>query len=299
MFELLGLGPIDLATAQLVYAVGLVALGAGLVGLFTRVAAPLAALSSLYWTGLVYSFGKPHHDKVALAFALLALAFSPCGARLSVDAWLRRRRTGTRPPRTSPFAGLPMRVTQITIALGYCASGLTKLSIAGWDWTNGYTLMATMMKYDNVASSWLSQSVLFCRVASTVTLLTQATFPLVFVWPASRWYYLPMSVVFHLTTWWAMDTGPYITLWLLLVAFLPLERVPGWVVEPWRRRASAAALARTLAALVPTALVLRILWYYFPGWTLLPALAALAWIAREVLREDPARSISGIAGNDT
>ena len=52
VFELLGLGPIDLATAELVYAVALVALGAGLVGLFTRVAAPLAALSSMYWMGL-------------------------------------------------------------------------------------------------------------------------------------------------------------------------------------------------------------------------------------------------------
>lgn len=143
------------------------------------------------------------------------------------------------------------------------------------------------MKYDNVASSWLSQSVLFCRVASTVTLLTQATFPLVFVWPASRWYYLPMSVVFHLTTWWAMDTGPYITLWLLLVAFLPLERIPGWVAEPWHRRVRATALVRTLAVLVPTVLVLRILWYYFPGWMLLPGLAALGWIVRTVLREVP------------
>jgi hypothetical protein len=283
-FELLGLAPIDLGAARLVYACALVATGAGLVGAATRLALPLAALASLYWTGLVYSFGKPHHDKVALAFALLALACSPCGARLSLDAWLWRRRGRAPGPETSPFAGLPLRVTQVTIALGYCAAGLTKLARAGLEWANGYTLMATMMKYDNLASAWLSSHLELCRATSIVTLLTQATFPVVLVWPAARWYYLPASVAFHLATWWTMDTGPYITLWLLLVAFLPLERVPSWVAEPWRRGARAAALARGLVALVPATLVLWILWFYFPGWTLLPGLLGLVWIVRGLLR---------------
>lgn len=296
VFELLGLGPVDPGTAELVYAFALLAAGAGLVGAGTRVAVPLAALASLYWTGLVYSFGKPHHDKVALAFALIALACSPCGARLSIDAWLRRRRGRAPAPETSPFAGVPLRVTQVTIAIGYCASGLTKLARAGLEWANGYTLVATMMKYDNVASAWLSSHFELCRATSVVTLFSQATFPVVLFWPAARWYYLPTAVVFHLATWWTMDTGPYIALWLLLVAFLPLERVPSWVREPWRPGARAAALTRALVALVPTALAVWILWFYFPAWTLLPGLLGLAWIVRGLLRSVP-RAAPGLASH--
>lgn len=162
------------------------------------------------------------------------------------------------------------------------------------EWANGYTLMAVMMKYDNVASAWMSSQLDLCRAAGIVTLFTQVTFPLALVWPATRWYYLPVSVAFHLTAWWTMDTGPYITLWLLLVAYLPLERVPGWVAAPWLARSLPLAFARTLVATVPTALVLRILWSYFPSWTLLPGLAVLAWVVCRVLREHPPPRPAGI-----
>jgi len=285
LFDVLGLEPIGIDTARAVFLAALVAHGASIAGLFTRLATPLAALLSIYWTGLVYSFGKVHHDKVALAFALCALAVSPCGARFSIDALIRRARSDRASPLTSPFAGLAIRVTQVTVALGYCAAGVTKLWVAGLEWMNGYTLMAMLMHYDNAGSEFVSRRVGLCRALSVFTVFVQASFPVVFVWPRARWFYLPAAVGFHLTTWWSMDTGPYITLWLLLVAFLPLERVPRWVASAWRDGAIGTASWRTVVCIAPTALVMRILWYQFPAWTLLVAVPALAWIVRELARQ--------------
>jgi hypothetical protein len=293
-FEVLGLQPIGIDTARVLQAVTVIVILLALLGVATRVTALSAALLAIYWTALVYSFGKVHHDKVALAFTLLALALSPCGARLSIDALVNRAR-GKGLPVHSPFAGLPMRVAQVTIAIGYCASGLTKLRYGGLQWMNGYTLMYYLMQYDTAGSRFLSQRIELCQALSILTVVVQTSFPLVFFWPRSLWFYLPSAVAFHLATWWAMDTGPYITLWLLLAAFLPLERIPAWVVQPWREGQLGRAAWRTAACLLPAALVIRILWYQLPLWSLAFALPALAWVARDLAAtaRTPAGSGSG------
>lgn len=106
------------------------------------------------------------------------------------------------------------------------------------------------MSYDNVAAPYLCSSVELCRVASILTVATEALFPLVLFFPASRWFFLPSVVAFHLATGWTMDTGPYMSLWLLLIAFLPLERLPGEIASAWRdgRRTRALSLAALCVA---------------------------------------------------
>ena len=293
-FEVIGLQPIGIDTARALCVATVLVTLLALVGFATRVTSPAAAGLSIYWTGLVYSFGKVHHDKVALAFTLVALALSPCGARLSIDALLRRFR-GRRLPTTSPLAGMPMRVAQVTIAIGYCASGLTKLRYGGFQWMNGYTLMYYLMQYDTEGARFLSQRVEFCQALSILTIVVQTSFPAVFFWPKALWFYLPSAVAFHLATWWAMDTGPYISLWLLLVAFLPLERIPAWVARPWREGRLGRAAWRSALCLLPAALAVRILWYQLPTWSLAIALPALAVITRNLAATQRAseRSHSG------
>lgn len=284
-FEALGIEPLGASAARNVLIAALIALGASALGLFTRVSTLAGAALTLFWIGLVYSFGKVHHDKVAFAFALLALAFAPCGARWSLDALLARRR-GRPVERDSQYAATALRFVQVTLAIGYCAAGLSKLLIGGVDWLNGYTLMGIVMSYDNVAARYLCSSVELCQVASIVTVATEALFPLVLFFPALRWFFLPSVVAFHVATWWTMDTGPYMSLWLLLVAFLPLERVPSSITRAWREGRRARALAYAVVCSAALALVLRVLWYAFPPWTLALALPALAALVIALARDE-------------
>jgi hypothetical protein len=275
-FELLGVGPLGLGAMRACVTITGLALAAGLVGWWTRTACVVAALGCLFVTAQVYSFGKVHHDKVSFAFALSSLALGPCGARVSVDAWLARRRREI-PREQASGAAIPLRLTQISLALGYAFAGWTKLAISGVEWANGYTLMRYLMQYDNEWSRFLCAHVGLTAALSWGALVVQGTFPLVFVFPGLRWYYLPGAVAFHVITWWAMDTGPYMTCWLLLASFLPLERIPTWLAMEWRT-GSLPRRARMVGALVPAAPVVLVVWSTLPAWafTLVVAVGVVA-----------------------
>ena len=287
LFDVLGLQPIDLDTATTIYRILLGAIGCMVVGLFSRTACLVAALLGLYWTGLAYSFGKPHHDRVALTFAMLALPLAPVGARLSIDSLLRgwRRRDGSPPPTLGAGAALPLRFTQVTVALGYFLAGASKLWIGGLGWWNGYTLQGIMMGHDNAWSAFFSQSVLATQVMSIGLVFTQFTFPLVFVWPRLRWFYLPAATSMHLITWRTMDTGPYISLWLTMIAFLPLEQIPAAVRTALRTGSWPKRVAAGAGCLLVVTLVGGILLERFPLWLQLTlAVPALALAARSLSR---------------
>ena len=261
---------------------GYLALVLGILGVLTRTSCALAAGISILITGLVYSCGKVHHDKVALAFALAALPLAPVGARLSVDALARRwraARAGTAAlvgAEASPWARPPVRLTQVTIALGYTFAAVSKLRESGLEWCNGYTLMGHLARHDTSLARLITGDVLVAQVVSIATLLVQGTFALVFVFPRARWIYLPAAVGFHLGTWATMDTGPYVTLWFLLIAFVPLERIPAWLAAG-REHGRTRAAWRTAVVAVPAALVLWVFSRYLPGWLiLLLALVAAA-----------------------
>jgi predicted DCC family thiol-disulfide oxidoreductase YuxK len=276
LFEVLGVQPIGSDAASWVFVAGMVLAAMACVGLLSRVTCLGAAVLHIYWVGLVYSFGKPHHDQVVLAFAVLALPLAPVGARLSLDALFMRywrTRKGGDPndmPQTSPFALLPLRLTMLTAAFGYGFSGFTKLVVSGFGWMNGYTLMGHLMEHDNEWARFYIERVTLSQFLAMGTLAIQVLFPLVFFFPRLLWVFLPGAVVFHLSTWQTMDTGPYMTLWFALIAFLALERVPAWMaVKPFLRVPIAA---------IPTAAVLYVFSLYFPLWTvvfLVPPIAAL------------------------
>ncbi len=286
LFEVFGVQGITTPTAEIVFTIFVLAIVLGLLGVFTRTTCVIIAVLWLYWTGLAYSYGKPHHDKVAMAFALCSLPLGPIGARISVDAWFqnyRRTRRGASPlaaPRTSPFALFPIRFTQICLVFGYAFAGWSKIVITGFGWTNGYTLMGIMMGHDNEWSAFFANNLLMCSLMSMVTLFVQASFPLILLHWKLRFFYLPMATFFHLMTWLTMDTGPYITLWLtLLSAFVFLDTAPvrmrTWLWEGrwWKRCAS------LVLAFVPASLVLWILFGVLPlAWLLLVIPVALSYV---------------------
>ena len=64
---------------------------------------------------------------------------------------------------------------------------------------------------------------------------------------------LGIAVAFHLVAWQSMSTGPFLSLWSLLVAFLPVERVPaqlarGLATGSIARRVAVGSLAVALPA---------------------------------------------------
>jgi len=138
-------------------------------------------------------------------------------------------------------------LTQITLAIGYFGAGAAKLVLGGTEWFNGYTLQGIMLGHDGDWSRAFAGSVAWCRLQSVGVVLVQALFPLVLVWPRSRWFFLPMATLFHLMTWKTMDTGPYMRVWLLLFAFVPMERIPD-ALHRWLTGGAARAAVTVLAA---------------------------------------------------
>jgi predicted DCC family thiol-disulfide oxidoreductase YuxK len=234
-FQVLGIEPLGPTSARVAWVALWIALWMGILGLWTRVSCAIAAALTFLWIGTSYSFGKPHHDCVALVFGLFALPLAPAGARLSIDALLariRRTRRGGDPaeaPETAPWAALPWRLTQWTAAIGYFFAGASKVAIGGIHWANGYTLQGTMLEFNSPWTATFAQSVLLCQLMSVGLLVVQATFPLVFAWRPLRWFYVPMGAVFHLLSWMTMATGPFVSLWFTLVSFVELDRVPAFV----------------------------------------------------------------------
>ncbi|MFT4512988.1 MAG: hypothetical protein ACI89X_002911 [Planctomycetota bacterium] len=225
LFQVLRISPIGTDTAQIVLQVAVCSLTCGMLGIASRLSCLVGAAAFYYWTGLAYSFGKPHHDKIALAFAIAALPFARVGAAASIDAVVSR--LWRKPNHERLVSGMPIRIAQFTIALGYCGAGIGKVLIGGVEWFNGYTLQGIMLGHDGPWSHFFASSVALAQLQSFGLVLVQAAFPLVLIWPRSRWFFLPFATIFHLMTWKTMDTGPYMRLWLLLWAFVAIEEVPG------------------------------------------------------------------------
>jgi hypothetical protein len=257
LFQLLGVQPIGIDAARWLQAIAIAALVCGTVGLASRASCAVGAIAFYLWTGFAYSFGKPHHDKVALAFAVAALPLARAGAAVSFDAALlrwRRRRLGRPAAEPGDVSGMPIALTQVTLAIGYCGAGLAKVVLGGPDWFNGYTLQGIMLGHDGDWSRTFAGSVLWCQVQSIGVVAVQVGFPAVFVWPRARWFLLPAATAFHLMTWKTMDTGPYMRVWLLLFAFVPMERVPqalrGWLAAGLPSAAATLLVGGSYAVLV-------------------------------------------------
>ena len=89
-------------------------------------------------------------------------------------------------PERSGLAGVPLLLCQLTLAIGYGFSGVTKIAVSGFEWANGYTLMGILVRYDNVWSAAVTQSPELCQLLSVGALVTQGTFPLVLLLPFLR-----------------------------------------------------------------------------------------------------------------
>ena len=104
------------------------------VGFLTRVSTALAFVLGFYLIGVPYNFGKTDHMTALLVWTMGILALSRCGDGWSVDAWLRRRKTGTPSPPPSGEYRWPVRAVWVTMATLFFAAGMAKVIQGGAAW---------------------------------------------------------------------------------------------------------------------------------------------------------------------
>lgn len=279
--ELLRIGPLSQSLALYIYYGLWISISLALLGLFTRLTCWLSALGMLLWIGMGYSYGQPHHEYGMLAFALLALPFGPVGERLSLDAWLRRRRasrSGAMPvPREwAPGAMLPLRFVQVSIVIGYLSAGTSKLRFGGLDWMNGYTLQAFMLEFDGALTEHVSSHLSLVRLMSVGVIAIQCSCFLAVIWQPLRWFYVPAIIAVHIGSQYLMDTGTFLGLWMLMACFMDLERVSSFLGQ---RMTQGARWRRLFWG---TLLLFGCLWlasmYVHKGPRVVPYFLAAAWL---------------------
>ena len=219
------------------YWVTFVAGAAALVGLFTRTSLFVFALGSWIFVAHGYSYADIHHTQAVYDIFLLALAFSPAGESLSIDAVIRRRRgrgTGdtAEAPRQVDTAMWPLKLAHVLLAMTYFSTGFTKLLGGGFRWLNGYTLQAytfeDAIRRELPVGIWLGQHHTVCVLLSFFTILFETFFFLSLFFPRAAPFFFLNGLFFQLGLFVAAGHPffQHMVLLLLLLLFLP----PAW----WR-----------------------------------------------------------------
>jgi hypothetical protein len=204
-----------------------VAIAAGilaLVGLATNLSLAVFAFACVYLQAYEYSFNDFHHTEAITMIALSALAISPSGRVLSIDALIRRLRGRERLlllSASSPFAGWPIKLLRWFFVLMYLSAVTMKLRAGGLDWANGFTLQYYLiqdgLRWNSLLGLWLAQHYWLIVITQIGVELFQATFALAVLFPWMRFIYVPAGLTLH--------TGIYLALQAPFFAWLALYSV--------------------------------------------------------------------------
>jgi hypothetical protein len=205
-----------------------------LVGLRTRTALFVFALGTWFFVSHGYSYADVHHREAPFALFLMALPFAPSGARLSLDALLRRRR-GILPELTSPLALWPLKFVHVLLTMTYLSTGISKLLAGGLGWMNGYTLQNYILS-DAIDRSiplglWVAQHYWLCVLLSIGTVLFELFYFVSLLLPRTAPFWFLGGVFFHIGLYFVAGHPFYqfILLNFILFLFLDPERVPAWL----------------------------------------------------------------------
>jgi uncharacterized membrane protein YphA (DoxX/SURF4 family) len=209
-----------------------------LIGLFTRASVFVFALGTRFFVAHEYSYGDRHHTEALWTIFIMCLAFSPSGARLSVDALLRRRReraAGLPPgPETVDSAMWPLKFAHVLLAMTYFSTGASKLIAGGLTWMNGYTLQwytfGDAMRRGYPFGVWLAQQHGLAVVLSIFTVLFELFFFVSLLVPRAAPFFFLNAILFHIGLFFAAghDFFQHIALNFTLLVCL----TPWWWRDP-------------------------------------------------------------------
>ena len=164
------------------------------VGLFTRVATAAALVP---WTFLYLQDQIAEEAITSIVLVLLVLLlFAPCGAKYSVDAWLRTRRGQPLQKTTSPLA---LRLLQLEFAQVYFFCGMTKM--AHPQWVDGSVFFHIFTsRYATDLGIWISGRLpaLTAHVGAFATILYELLAGFLLFQPLWRPWVITVGVLFHL-----------------------------------------------------------------------------------------------------
>jgi uncharacterized membrane protein YphA (DoxX/SURF4 family) len=225
-----------------------VSMAAGLlavIGLFTRSALFVYALCYGFFVSHAYSYADVHHREALYVLFVLALAVSPAGDRLSIDALLRRRRSqGLESPQAhaglSDLAMWPLKFLHVLLSMTYFSTGITKLLAGGLRWMNGYTLQYDIfnkaLQKQIPLGIWLAHQHTLCIFLSIATILFETFFFVSLFVPRLAPYFFAGGILFHLGLF--VTAGHPFFEHMLLNTTLLLLNDPKWFPALWRRLAT-------------------------------------------------------------
>jgi hypothetical protein len=220
---------------------------AALVGFATRTSLFLFALGLWFFVSHAYSYADVHHTQAPFAIFLMALAFSPAGDSLSLDALIRRRRAraaGEPTPiaRSMDTAMWPLKLAHVILAMTYFSTGVTKLLVGGLAWMNGYTLQNYIFGdglYRTIpAGIWLAHQQTLCVLLAIGTILFELFYFVSILVPRAARLFFAGGIMFHIGLY-VISGHPFfehIVLNAILLLFLDPEWFPRQVSRLMSRR---------------------------------------------------------------
>ena len=185
-------------------------------GLLTRVSAVTALVLGIYVLGIPNFYGKVDHYQHIIWFIAL-LAVSPCADALSVDALVRRWRTGylARPEPRLSYA-LPLRFIWLLIGLCYFFPGLWKIGHTGFAWIfsdNFQNILYRQWTDGNyIPGLRLDQIPFLTQASAAVAVVFELSFVFLILFPKLRPFAALSGFAFH-----------NVTGYLMRIRFLPLQ----------------------------------------------------------------------------
>lgn len=216
------------------------------IGLWTRPAALVACLSSVYLLGIPEFFGKIDHVHHHLIWFSALLAASRSGDALSVDAWRSARRGGTRSLGESVAYGLPLRFAWLLIGLTYFFPGVAKLA-AGPEWFLGDNIRNTLWHFwttkDFLPSLRIDAHPWLYRSSGALTILFELSFVFLVFSRRLRPLAVAGGIAFHALTYLQMriDFGELLACY---VVFFDWEEILRRVFPRRPRTEASAGAAR-------------------------------------------------------
>jgi hypothetical protein len=222
-----GVLPLDPATVGLARQALMVTSACAVLGAFTRAAAPLVALLSIYVLGIPNFYMKIDHGYHAIVMFACVLACAPCADTLSVDALWRRTR-GRAAAADAPEYTLPVRFCWLILGTVYLFPGFWKLWESGDLWVSGDKLRTELyLKWGQMPHfappARIDTSPALLAILGTATLIFEIGFFFALFNRISRVVAALSAVGFHLGIKYFMDI--HFRVYLPLVALLDFPQL--------------------------------------------------------------------------
>jgi uncharacterized membrane protein YphA (DoxX/SURF4 family) len=166
---------------------------------------------------------------------MIAVAASPAGTRLGVDAWLERKEGGPKPEKMRRSGGL--RFVQLFLPIFYCSSGVAK---AFGDWLDTPHLLWTHLHdtYQTAASFWIGSMTpgWAWNLIQGAVLVFEVLAPIWLGVPLLRRFGFAFGMVMHLLI--GIMFGPVVWFSFLMMTLLVGAYGPSRLLAPLERLAS-------------------------------------------------------------